>query len=67
MSKGSKRRPPSKPGAYERGYEAIDWAKGRPAPAPRKPTVGMVLLEDYVAKEEWVIPSLEEILGPPRR
>ncbi len=52
--KGSRQRP-GKPGAYARGYEAINWAKNRPGRVPRKETIDGV---------EWVIPSLSEILGP---
>lgn len=33
--KGDKRRP-SKPGAFERGYDAIDWSKGRRTPPRAK-------------------------------
>ncbi len=61
--KGDKRRP-SKPGAYARGYDAIDWSKGRKPAPPRKADVGRVLFHDYTTKPEWIIPSLEEILGP---
>ena len=62
--KGDKRRP-EKPGAYQEGYEAIDWSKGRPARA-LQPTVGRILSEEYGRPTDWVIPPLEEILGPSR-
>ena len=61
MSKGSKRRP-GKPGAYERGYEAIDWAKGRPAPAPPKLTIQDILL----AEPSWPIPDTIRALNARR-
>lgn len=64
--KGDKRRP-GKPGAYERGYEAIDWSKGRKPAAPRKADVGRVLLEDYATPVQWDIPPLSEILSPNHR
>lgn len=59
--KGSKQRP-GKPGAYAKGYDAIDWSKGRKPSQPRKPTVADVLIADYSTKPEWVIPDL---LGEP--
>ncbi len=59
--KGDKRRP-GKPGAYERGYEAIDWSKGR-KPAARKADLGRVLIAGGEGVE-WVIPPLEDLLGP---
>ncbi len=46
--KGDKRRP-SKPGSYERGYESIDWSKGRKSAAPGKVSVNEVLATDYNA------------------
>ncbi len=64
--KGSKRRPPSKPGAYEDRYSEINWGPRKP-PAPTKPDVGRVLIEDYGTQVEWVIPSIDEILGQEER
>ncbi len=63
--KGDKTRP-GKPGAYARGYEAIDWSKGRKSAPPRKVKPDEVLLQGYVTPPEWIIPSLEELLGPSR-
>ncbi len=62
--KGSKRRT-GKPGAYARGYEAIDWSKGRKPAPPRKVDLGRVLIADG-ERAEWIIPPLEELLGPSR-
>jgi hypothetical protein len=63
MSKGSRRRP-GKPGAYERGYEAINWAKGRPVRRVTKLTTQETLTKDYTDKADWVILPLEDLLGP---
>ncbi len=61
MSKGSKRRP-SKRGAYERGYQAIDWSKGRRTPAARQPSPGEALVKDYTTKQEWTSPDYNTTL-----
>ncbi len=57
--KGDKRRP-GKPGAYEEGYQSINW--GSRKAEPKKWTAEQVLTEDYNRPVEWVIPSIEELL-----
>ena len=61
--KGDKRRP-GKAGAYEEGYDAINW--GLCKVAPKKRTVQGVLIEDYTRSVEWVVPDLKTILAADR-
>ena len=56
--KGDKRRP-GKPGAFEEGYNAINW--GPRKETPKKKSFEEALLEDYVKREAWFIPDIEEI------
>ncbi len=60
--KWSKRRL-GKPGAYERGYEAIDWSKGRkPAPPFKTDNEWAALVRDYATKPDWTIPTMNDFL-----
>ncbi len=59
--KGDKQRP-GKPGAYARGYEAIDWSKGR-CGVSRTSKPGALEFTDFTTPVTWVVPTLEEILG----
>jgi hypothetical protein len=56
--KGSKRRVAAKPNAYEEGYDAIDWSKGRVEPKPKPMTFEEALMRDYDTKETWETPKL---------
>ena len=66
--KGSARRTENLAKVRE-NWDSIDWSKGRPA-AKRlieimsEPT-GRILSEEYGAKTEWVVPSVEELLNKP--
>jgi len=68
--KGSKRRPSSKPGAYEDGYDAIRWE----TPKQRLDRLfenhtGRLVVENYSdpPQEGWIIPSLDDILREERK
>ncbi len=63
--KGDKTRP-GKPGAYARGYAAIDWSKGRKPAPPRKVDVGRVLIADGEGTR-WTVPSLTDLLTDSRQ
>lgn len=49
---------------FRDNHDSIDWSKGRRAPVKPDPTD--ILIKDYTKPTEWVIPSLEEILGRPQ-
>jgi len=48
---------------FRDNHDSIDWSKGRPAPKPKKLTFNDLVFRDCISPVEWIIPTLEEILG----